>query len=330
MTAPAGGRLCDLVLEGGGVKGLGTAGAVMGLLEAGWTFPRVAGTSVGALAAAFAAAGADAAGFREILGRLDLSRIPDRRLPVPLLGEGLSLATRRGAYAGDWIREWLLRELDGLGVRTFGDLRRDDPGDDAAVSGPDHRYRLVVMATDVTAGRLLRLPWDYPRLGLDPDEQLVADAVRMSLSIPFYFEPCTLRNPATGERTTVVDGGVLSNFAIEMFDRTDGLEPRWPTFGVRLLPDLPAGLGDVVPFFGLPMLPAVRLLEQVVATALVGRDQTHLDRPGVRDRTMTVDTHGTSITEFGIGPVERADLIGRGQQAATAFLRTRAPAGTPV
>jgi NTE family protein len=38
---------------------------------------------------------------------------------VPLFSEGLSLATRRGAYAGDWIHEWLLRELEGLGVRTF-------------------------------------------------------------------------------------------------------------------------------------------------------------------------------------------------------------------
>src|SRR4051812_16627196 len=323
MTTTVDNRWCDLVLEGGGVKGLGTAGAVMGLLDAGWTFPRVAGTSVGALAAAFAAAGADTATFADVLGRLDLSRIPDRRLPVPLLSEGLSLATRRGAYAGDWIHDWLLRELDALGVRTFADLRREDPGDDPAVSGPEQRYRLVVMATDVTAGRLLRLPWDYPLLGLDPDEQLVADAVRMSLSIPFYFEPCILRNPLTGEETTVVDGGVLSNFAIEIFDRTDGLEPRWPTFGVRLLPDLPAGLGDVVPFFGLPMLPAVQLLEQVVATARGGRDQTHRDQPGVRERTMTVDPHGTSITEFGIGPVERAELVGRGQQAAVGFLSSR-------
>ena len=39
----------DLVLEGGGVKGLGTAGAVMGLLDAGYRFQRVAGTSVGAV-----------------------------------------------------------------------------------------------------------------------------------------------------------------------------------------------------------------------------------------------------------------------------------------
>jgi NTE family protein len=315
-------RRADLVLEGGGVKGLGTVGAVMGLLDAGWTFPRVAGTSVGALAAAFAAAGADSAVFREVLGRLDLRKIPDRRVPLPLVSESVSLALGHGAYAGDWIHRWLTDELDKLGVRTFADLRRDDPGDDPALLTPEHRYGLVVMATDVTNGRLLRLPWDYPRFGLDPDGQRVADAVRMSLSIPFYFDPCTLRNPVSGGEATIVDGGVLSNFAIEIFDRTDGREPRWPTFGVRLLPDLPAGLGDLVPFFGLPMFPAVRLLEQVVATALVGRDQTHLERPGVRERTMTVDTKGTAITEFGIGPVQRADLIQRGEQTAGEFLRT--------
>ena len=323
MTITDTGRAADLVLEGGGVKGLGTAGAVMGLLDAGWTFPRVAGTSVGALAAAFAAAGADSATFGDVLRRLDLRRIPDRRVPLPLISEGVSLFVGRGAYAGDWIHQWLTRELEGLGVRTFADLRRDDPGADPALSTPDHRYKLVVMATDVTNGRLLRLPWDYPRFGLDPDEQLVADAVRMSLSIPFYFEPRTLRNPVTGDEATIVDGGVLSNFAIEIFDRTDGQEPRWPTFGVRLLPDLPAGLGDLVPFFGLPMFPPVRLLEQVVATALVGRDQTHLERPGVRERTMAVDTRGTSITEFGIGAEKRRGLIGRGRHAAREFLRNR-------
>src|SRR4051812_22339503 len=314
----------DLVLEGGGVKGLGTAGAVMALLDAGWTFPRVAGTSVGALAAAFAAAGADSTVFGDVLGRLDLRRIPDRRVPVPVLSESVSLALGHGAYAGDWIHRWLGGELEKLGVRTFADLRRDDPGDDPAMLTPEHRYGLVVMATDVTNGRLLRLPWDYGKFDLDPHEQPVADAVRMSLSIPFYFDPCTLRNPVTGEEATIVDGGVLSNFAIEMFDRTDGQEPRWPTFGVRLLPDLPAGLGDLVPFFGLPMFPAVRLLEQVVATALVGRDQTHLDRPGVRERTMTVDTSGTSIPDYGRGPAERAELIGRGGTAPGEFLSEQA------
>jgi NTE family protein len=42
--------------------------------EAGCTFPRAAGTSVGALAAAFAATGADSGVFRDVLGRLDMRR----------------------------------------------------------------------------------------------------------------------------------------------------------------------------------------------------------------------------------------------------------------
>ena len=320
----------DLVLEGGGVKGLGTAGAVMALLEAGYTIERVAGTSVGALAAAFVAAGVDADGFRAVVDRLDLRAIPDRRIPLPLVGESVGLLAQRGAYAGNWIHEWVRTELAELGVHTFGDLRRRDPGADPALDTADRRYRLVVMATDVTHGRLLRLPWDYSLFGLDPDQQPVADAVRMSLSIPFYFQPCELRDAATGEAATIVDGGVLSNFAIEIFDRTDGTTPRWPTFGVRLFPDLPEGLGDVVPFYGLPMLPTLRLLEQVVATTLVGRDQTHLEQPGVRERTMTIDTRGTTITDFDIGPVQRRELIARGEQTAREFLRRRAHGPRPA
>src|SRR4051794_5399512 len=46
----------DLVLEGGGVKGIGLAGAILELDKAGYTFPRVAGTSAGAIAASLIAA----------------------------------------------------------------------------------------------------------------------------------------------------------------------------------------------------------------------------------------------------------------------------------
>jgi NTE family protein len=38
---------------------------------------------------------------------------------------------------------------------------------------------------------------------------------------------------------------------------------------------------------------------------------------------MTVDTRGTAITEFGIGPVERRELIERGKEAARDFLQRR-------
>ena len=92
-------------------------------------------------------------------------------------------------------------------MTTFGDLAIDD--DELP---PEQRYRLVVTVADVTTGQLVRLPWDYRRVyGLDPDEQSVADAVRASMSIPFFFRPVSVTS-AAGLTSTLVDGGLLSNF----------------------------------------------------------------------------------------------------------------------
>lgn len=311
----------DLVLEGGGMKGIGLAGAVDALLGAGYAFERVAGTSAGAVTGALLAAGIGRQALRDALARLRFDRVPDRGLPkVPILSEGLSLLHSAGAYEGDYIRAFVRDELARLGVRTFGDLRRTDGGDDAGLP-PERRYKLLVTATDVTRGRLLRLPWDYAaQLGLDPDEQLVADAVRASISIPLYFEPVVVRHGATGEAITLVDGGVLSNYPIELFDRTDLRAARWPTLGVKVIPELPQGDPELFPGIALPALPPVRLLERVVATAIVGNDQSYLERPCVRRRTIEVDTSPVGIVEFDAGLEQRATVVANGVAAARRFL----------
>ena len=310
----------DLVLEGGGIKGIGLGGAARELLRAGYRFERIAGTSAGAIVGALIAAGADERRLGEAMERLRYERVPDRGLPkIPLLAEATGLLHRSGAYAGNYIRGFVADELAALGVATFGDLRRSDPGDDAERE-PYQRYKLVVMATDVTRGRLLRLPWDYHLLNLDPDEQLVADAVRASMSIPLYFEPAKLRDGRSGEQTTLVDGGVLSNYPIEIFDRTDAVVPRWPTLGIKVIPELPAGDASLFPGIALPALPPVHLLEQVVATALVGHDQTYLERPCVARRTIHVDTSAIGVVEFDAPKAKRDAVIANGEAAASAFL----------
>jgi NTE family protein len=312
----------DLVLEGGGMKGIGLLGAVLRLLGEGYEFPRVAGTSAGAIVAALLAAGADEERLAGAMDRLLYARVPDRGPPgIPGLSEGVSLLRDAGAYEGDYIHEFIERELATLGVTTFEQLRRDDAG---ASEGPDDYgdHKLVVMATDVSRGRLLRLPWDYPRLGLDPDKQRVADAVRASISIPLYFDPVTIRSGG-GEPITLVDGGVLSNFPIEVFDRTDGEEPRWPTFGVKVIPELPAGNAELLP--GIPRiaisaLPPLRMLERVAATAIVGNDQTYLERPCVRRRAIQVDTSAVGIVEFDAPQSARDAARENGEAAAGDFL----------
>ena len=82
----------DLVLEGGGVKGLGLVGAVLHLMREGYTFPRVGGTSAGSIVAAFLAAGATADERAGIVDRLEYPRVPDRG-GVPGVGEGLQSVT---------------------------------------------------------------------------------------------------------------------------------------------------------------------------------------------------------------------------------------------
>jgi NTE family protein len=310
----------DLVLEGGGMKGVALSAAVGELMRAGYTFPRVAGTSSGAILGALVAAGIDEPALAGAMEQLRYARVPDRGFPkVPLISEGISLLTHGGAYQGDYVHEFIREQLARLGVVTFGDLRRTDAGADRNLE-PFQRYKLVVIATDVTHGRLLRLPWDYPLLGLDPDEQLVADAVRASVAIPLYFEPVVVTNPETGEETVLVDGGVLSNFPIEIFDRTDARTPRWPTFGVKIIPGLPDGDPELFPGVVLPPLPPVKLLERVVATAIVGNDQTYLERPCVRRRTIAVDTSPVGIVEFDASPAQRDALAANGSAAVKAFL----------
>jgi NTE family protein len=113
------------------------------------------------------------------------------------------------------------------GKHTFKDLIIDEFRD-----APTYRYKLQVIAADVSRGKMLVLPRDIRDYGIAPDDLDIALAVRMSMSIPFFYEPVTLHLGGTGKECFIVDGGVLSNFPIYLFD--DGSpDPPWPTFGRR-------------------------------------------------------------------------------------------------
>lgn len=314
----------DLVLEGGGVKGIALVGAVASFSRAGYAFPRVAGTSAGAVVGAFVAAlqraGEPLERLEDVARSLDYRRMRDRGVvgrsvgPLARVVDGFSLAFDGGVFEGDYLRTWMKGALADLGVRTFGDLRVTDDGSHLP---PERRYGLVLTASDVSRRRLVRLPWDYPVYGLDADEQEVADAVRASASIPFFFEPVTLRSTGTGGESlvsTLVDGGVLSNFPIAMFDRTDGRRPRWPTFGVRLSMR-PEGRVQTTEVRG-----TVSLALSLVETMLEACDAAHIDDPCVQARSVFVDTSGISPVDFSITDEQQEQLLLAGHEAAGGFL----------
>jgi Predicted esterase of the alpha-beta hydrolase superfamily len=307
----------DLVLEGGGVKGIGLVGAYAALTEAGYEIHRIAGTSAGAIVGALIAAGMAPSELERVMREVQYRRFEDDGFVdhFGLPGKALSLMFEKGIYEGNYLRSWLDGLLTKLGKRTFGDLRIDDPGSSLP---PEKAYRLVVMVSDVTRGELVRLPWDYDRYGLKADDQLVAGAVRASMSIPFFFEPVRVHGiDARGKPVVsyMVDGGMLSNFPIDVLDRTDGKPPRWPTFGIKLSakPTAPVlNRFDVDGTFG--------LARAMVGTMTNFHDQMHIDDPSVLDRTMFVDTGSVKSTDFDIDPTTQEVLFTNGRAAAGTFL----------
>jgi NTE family protein len=304
----------DLVLEGGGVKGIGLVGALAVLEERGYRFHRVAGTSAGAIVGALVAAGVSAAELHTVMKRLDYRKFRDKGLLDELgpFGQAASLLLESGVYEGGYLKEWLADLLAGHGVHTFADLRDDDRG--SAMPRPK-RHRLVVMTSDISQGRLRRLPWDYPAYDVDPDSVPVVDAVRASMSIPFFYEPVKLVDRKTKDTCWLVDGGMLSDFPIEVFDRPTGEKPRWPTFGIKL-----SGRPD-------PKHPVVNKVHGVlsmtramVMTMMSFHDRLHLDDPSVLARTMFVDTTGVSPIDFDISKRTQQRLYDNGRVAAEKFL----------
>jgi NTE family protein len=306
----------DVVFEGGGVKGIALVGAVEYLEQRGLTLQNVVGTSAGAIVAALLAAGYSAKAVRGIMEGLDYRRFRDKsRLDgVPMIGPALSLLREKGLYEGSFFEHWLRALLAEAPrkVHTFGDLRM--AGEEA---GSKYFYKLQVIATDLSRRRQLVLPWDIEDYGMDPEQLDVAWAVRMSMSIPLFFEPVRLQD-SQGQTCFIVDGGVLSNFPVDILD--DGTaHPSWPTLGLKLVDRTHAdGREEQVPC---RINGPLSLLEAVVSTMLEAHDTRYIQRKNF-DRTIAIPTLGVKTTDFGIRPNQVDTLRQAGYAAAETFFET--------
>ncbi len=322
LTPRQGGeRRVDLVLEGGGVRGIALVGALSVLEEHGYQPHNIAGTSAGAIVATLLAAGYTAAELAEIISVLDFTRFRteanwERYLPV--VGKGLSLFANQGIYDAGFLLDWLRGLLAARGVHTFRDLVCAPEGVE-----PRYRYRVQVIVSDITARRLLVLPRDAEALGIAPDDLEVALAVRMSMSIPIFFKPVRIQHAQTGQEHLIVDGGMLSNFPIWLFDEPS--EPGWPTFGLRLVAPTPDGTGarhqPARPGHHAGMHEIMHFMASLVETMLEAHDRLYLERESYA-RTIAIPTLGIHSTAFNLTRSDVQALYASGRAAAAAFLET--------
>ncbi|MEO8908336.1 MAG: patatin-like phospholipase family protein [Microbacteriaceae bacterium] len=312
----------DLVLEGGGVKGSGLVGAISALAAATepYAFQRVAGTSAGAIVASFVAAGMSAADIKTTMDNLNFSQFEDEPKEfahMPHIGGALGLLFHEGIFLGDFMHQWIAQTLASHGIRTWADLKQDDPGSSLP---PEQRYKLVVIVSDVSRGLMLRLPWDYRELlGVDPDEQLVADAVRASASIPFFFRPFQMKTDPSIVRHSAImctDGGMLSNYPIDIFDRNDGQPARWPTLGVKL-----SARSNVSTSTWSPDADNLQLAKSLLSTMQDAHDRVYVADPAFASRTVFVDTTGYAATDFHLTAADKTKLFNNGLNSGERFLQ---------
>jgi predicted acylesterase/phospholipase RssA len=162
----------NLVFEGGGVKGIAYVGAMEVLGRRGILrdIERVGGTSAGAINATLFALGYSNPQTRRLLAGLDFRNFLDE--DWGLVRDSQRLINKYGWYKGDFFRAWIAERVArklGSADATFADLR--------AAGRPD----LYVYGTNLSTqfGEVFS-PEHTPAMR-------IADAVRISMSIPLFF-----------------------------------------------------------------------------------------------------------------------------------------------
>lgn len=304
----------DGVFQGGGVKGIALAGALKEFADSTrhpqnyvqeWV--QLAGTSAGAIVAAYLACGHTVEETATLIDETDFTQFEDWGRGGKILGGAINLALHHGLAHGKAFHDWF---RDRIHDKSFGEIEQEG-------------RTLKLIATDITRREMLVLPTDLQNYrtskdgrAIDPKEFRIADAVRMSMSIPYFFQPVELIHAETGVASTIVDGGVLSNFPVWIFDVEDH-DPIRPTFGFKLVggKSVGDGLNKIVRAFGWP----VGMGADIFHTTTEAWDKYWVFH-STYVRTCAISTGDIGTTEFNLTETQKQGLLESGQGAARKFL----------
>lgn len=208
QTKPA---IKNLVFEGAGIRGIAYCGAIheletRNLLQ---SVEKVGGTSAGAIIALTLSLGYSSSEINDIISSTNFKKFNDGRF---FFAGGINRTGKYfGWYRGNKFESWLEKIIaakTGNADITFAELQNKGYKD------------LYVTGTCLNKQQLIFFSYEtYPNMK-------VKDAVRISMSIPLYFEAVfidaagnVVHHPRKKDGLDVmVDGGFTGNFPVTMFD----------------------------------------------------------------------------------------------------------------
>lgn len=288
----------DAVFSGGGVKSFAFLGALQGMRSKGLEIERVAGTSAGAIVAGLLAANYSLKELKEAISSLKLQELSDPPLISKMIpfSKWFYLYFKMGIYKGDRFEEWLYERLSEKNVYTFRDIK---PG------------YLKIVVSDLSLGKLVVIPDDLERVyGIDPDHFLIARAIRMSSGYPYFFMPMKINGKIATE-SLIVDGGLLSNYPLWIFDKPNERNLR-PVLGVKL--------SDNVANADPKKITNVVALSQALFSTMKQAHDVRYVSTSQQKNTIFIPIKHVETTNFHIDDKTKKRLIELGENSASDFL----------
>lgn len=249
----------------------------------------------------------------------------------------------QGLNPGDNFKQWVKDCLVEKGVNSTADLRdlrvqvpnglvrKLDDGETEPYPA-EHFKRIGIISSEITTETKAVFPEMADLYWANPDDIHPAEYVRASMSIPMFFHPYTVKNIPQGEGTwekwreatggyeggapsevRFIDGGIVSNFPIDIFHDYQSSTPAAPTFGVKLEIDRNQP-NNTDSFFG--------LAGAIFNTARHIHDNEFIKKHPDFHRLVTyIDTGDHNWLNFNLTEEDQMDLFVRGARAACDFLQ---------
>ena len=183
----------NLILQGGGVKGLAYIGALRCLEEHGFKVKYVSGSSIGAIIGSLIIAGYDSYELEKIVNNIPYDIFLEKNNLSDQIKKG-------GVYSLSKAEKYLEKLLVNKNIRIFEDIK------------VGNNYKAIFISTSLKYQRIFVLPHDLKIININPDKFPIAKAVIMSASIPFFYERYKVNNDY------FYDGGMSDNYPTWCFN----------------------------------------------------------------------------------------------------------------
>ena len=279
----------NLVIEGGGVRGICAGGTLSVLEDKGVlkNIKRYAGTSVGSILVTGLCIGFDGNEIAKLMLDTDFNNFLDDSWGITK--DLFRLYNEYGFYKGDVLYDYIkniISKKTGNPEITFKELYE--------INGKD----LVIVSTNVSKDSIyLMSHYKTPNMS-------VAKAVRASIAIPYFF------TPVIHNGDILVDGGISMNYPIHVFDGdypnemdSIGSKPNKKTIGLKFLGN--SEKRNSVIYTKPPEISNLLSFGSAVISHMMNRMERLIIEPGYWERTISVPTGELNSLNFEVGMKEK-------------------------